>query len=119
MAETDGLVYEVCRMYFEDGLSVTDIGKQLTANYPARDANKWREQIYPMLREGFKREFIQLNPPVDEALSHKIKERLHDRGVDLGTREIRFVDTDDERGNDRVPLAAAHWALELMRHINK
>ena len=111
----DDLVYGVARRFL-DGQKTSQILEAVTKRYPmlfSADAPFTRERVYPTVREAIRREFIQLIPPVEEALRDALIKRSANKG------ELQVLDVLGGAQTSQEVAAAARTVLDLIMQLSK
>ena len=116
--ENDELVFAVCDYFLglADGnekMAVAAVVRWVEENLGRTDIN--RERVYPILREGICRRFVNLRPPLEDTIAQRIADlyALHD----ADRQAIHVVNVDRSRAHDYVASAAAELVHVLIRKL--
>jgi DNA-binding transcriptional regulator LsrR (DeoR family) len=70
-----------------------------------------REQVYPLLREGFRREFLRVKPPAEHLRAERLREKFPQAS------DVRVVNVLDEDVGHHLAHTAADLILSLIRDV--
>lgn len=122
--EDDELIFAVCNRF----LSKYGKGETLTTDREERSAasiSKWlreergrndlsREKVYPLFREAVRRNFLHLQPPVENVLARRLIEHFH---LENTNREISVVNVTGPETSQHVTSVAADKVIALIDRV--
>jgi hypothetical protein len=122
------LVYAACNRFFDEfkkgkksehQIKVQPVVKYINSKFGLDGDDKIsREGVYPLLREGVKRQFLILKPPRAESLEKKLRENLNlDEYLKEVKGDVDVVNTRVGNLSGRVNEVAADKIVELIYRV--
>jgi hypothetical protein len=105
-APSNDLIFAACEQFLQQGRTTSQIAEWLNGRGYACS----REQVYPLIRLGLKRGFVQLVAPSHKALGSRIEQQFA-----LG--DVTVVNVDGEAAFEHVTSAAAERAWDLIEAV--
>jgi hypothetical protein len=105
-APSSDLLFAACEQFILHGRTTSQIAEWLRG----KQYECSREQVYPLIRLGLRRGFVQLVAPHHRALATRIQQRFA-----LG--DVRVVNVEGETAFDHVTSAAADLAWDLIEAV--
>jgi hypothetical protein len=109
----DRVVYRVAELFLQ-GVAVRDVASLVCDEFNLPADRMTREQVYPLLREAVRREFLSIVPRVEAELGEELIDRFK-----LHRDEVTVVYTSSARANVKVAEQAASHVLDLLHKIGE
>jgi hypothetical protein len=108
------VAFRVSELYLVEKMRIACIADQINQEFPTLQPKLTRETVYPFLQKAREFGFLHLVAPLEENLARRIESTFHCPGG-----SVRVVDCPVPGSNASVSAAAATWAMELLKELQK
>ncbi len=105
------VLFQICELFLEQGSSANDAARKITSSSGAKFS---REDMYPLLREAFRRKYLRFAPPLSQTAPKKIGEAFA-----LDPSSIQVVNVRGESARGLVGSATADLLVDLIYDVAK
>jgi DNA-binding transcriptional regulator LsrR (DeoR family) len=107
--DKDALLFRVLELFVSKQLAVDEITKRIKREFKL---DLGRTNVYPLLREGVRRQFLRFSPPASDSLRDEFAERFH-----LDAAHIHVVNVRQDLDDEHVAAVGAEVVLSLVKKL--